>query len=429
MEITAGLSGPGQPTSLLGDTRTATVPSDDIDNARVSNYNGCLAVTRLRLSTPELVMKKRVTMIFLCTMTVAALYFSYLLFQPFIMPLISAAVIAIVFFPVHLRIRRLLRRPALAALTSTFIVVLLIVLPTVAVIFAIKGEVADLYALIDQKSIESGGLSPYVSNLLERLSQWMGRYIDISQFDLRSALLGRLREVSAFFVTGGWMIVGSVTTFVVNAAITLFTLFYLLLDGPSLCRRAAAVVPLAPEQVEKLFGGIENTIIGTVYGGLVVALVQGALVGLALWILGVPSPVLWGAVSAFCALLPLVGTAAVWVPAAIYLLATGHWIQALIMIVWGAFVVGTIDNVLRPYLISGRVQMHTLLIFFAVFGGITVFGFLGLVIGPVILAVTTTLIGMLKDESRGWTANWGETPSPVASPGNDVNSQRCSESG
>jgi predicted PurR-regulated permease PerM len=366
-------------------------------------------------------MKKRVTIIFLCTMTAAALYFSYLLFQPFIKPLLSAAVIAIVFFPVHLRIQRLLRRPALAALASTTIVLLLIVVPAVAIVFAIKGEIADLYALIDQKSTESGGLSPYVSQLLERPIQWIGRYVDTSQFDLRSAVLGRLREVSAFFVAEGWMIVGSVTTFVLNAVITLFTLFYLFLDGRSLRRRAAAAVPLGNEQVEKLFGGIENTIIGTVYGGLVVAAVQGALIGLALWILGVPSPVLWGAVGAFCALLPVVGTAAVWVPAAIYLFATGHWIAAVILIVWGAFVVGTIDNVLRPYLISGRVQMHTLLIFFAVFGGVNVFGFLGLVIGPVILAVTITLIGMLRDEGRAWKAYWGETPNPVAGPENNAN--------
>ena len=153
------------------------------------------------------------------------------------------------------------------------------------------------------------------------------------------------------------------------------------------------------EQVEKLFGGIENTIIGTVYGGLVVAAVQGALIGLALWVFGIPSPVLWGVVAAFFALLPVVGTAAVWVPASIYLLATGHWMQAVILAVWGAFFVGTIDNMLRPYLISGRVQMHTLLIFFAVFGGVNVFGFLGLFIGPVILAVTLTLLSMLETKA------------------------------
>src|SRR5262249_57133412 len=107
------------------------------------------------------------------------------------------------------------------------------------------------------------------------------------------------------------------------------------------------------EQVEKLFSGVENTIIGTVYGGLVVAAVQGALVGLALWILGIPSPVLWGVVTSFFALLPLVGTAAVWLPAALYLLVTGSWIKAIVLAVLGKFVVWVFGNMPWPFLISG----------------------------------------------------------------------------
>lgn len=366
-------------------------------------------------------MRKRVTIIFLSAMTAVALYFSYLLFRPFLKPLLSAIVIAVVFFPIHVQIQRWLRSPSFAALASTTIVVLLIIVPAVAIVLAIKGEVADLYALIDQKSTESGGLSPYLSQLVERPMQWIGRYVDLSQFDLRASLLGRLRELSAFFVAEGWMLVGGLTTFVVNALITLFTLFFLFREGRSMRRRAAAVLPLSGEQVEKLFSGIENTIIGTVYGGLVVAAAQGLLVGLSLWILGVPSPVLWGVVASFFALLPLVGTAAVWVPASIYLLASGSWVKAVILVGWGMFIVGSIDNVLRPYLIGSRVQMHTLLIFFAVFGGVNVFGFLGLIIGPVILAVTMTLLGLLRDEGRSWKAYWREDDATsIATPGGEV---------
>lgn len=371
---------------------------------------------------PDLV-KKRITVIFLLTVTAVALYFCYLIFQPFLKPLLSAVVIAVVFFPVHVRIHRVLRSPSLAALASTIIVLLLIIVPAFAIILAIKEEVAGLVTLIDEKSTESGGLSPYVSQLLERPMQWIGRFVDLSQFDLRASLLGRLRELSSFLVSGGWMIVGGVTTFILNSVIALFTLFFLFREGRSMRRRAAAVLPLSSEQVDKLFRGIENTIIGTVYGGLVVAAVQGTLVGLALWIFGVPSPVLWGVIASFFALLPLVGTAAVWVPASIYLIATGSWVKALILVAWGVLVVGTIDNVLRPYLISGRVQMHTLLIFFAVFGGVRAFGFLGLFIGPVILAVTLTVLSMLRDEGRSWNAYWHEEKA-AAPAGNDEDATR-----
>jgi predicted PurR-regulated permease PerM len=369
--------------------------------------------------------KRRVTIIFLSAMTAVALYFSYLLFEPFLKPLLSAMVIAVVFFPINVEIQQKLRSPSLAALASTIIVVLLVIVPAVAIVLAIKSELAHLYELIEQKTYESGGLSPYLTQLLERPMQWIARYVDVSQFDWRASLLGRVRELSAFFVAEGWMLVGSLTTFIINAVITVFTLFFLFREGRSMRRRVAAVLPLSAEQVDKLFGGIENTIIGTVYGGLVVAAVQGTLVGLALWILGVPSPVLWGVVASFFALLPLVGTAVVWVPASIYLLASGSWVKAVILAAWCMFIVGSIDNVLRPYLISGRVQMHTLLIFFAVFGGVNVFGFLGLIIGPVILAITSTLLGLLRDEGRGWRAYW-EDGSPTT-PAPDAANEPCLE--
>jgi predicted PurR-regulated permease PerM len=197
---------------------------------------------------------------------------------------------------------------------------------------------------------------------------------------------------------------------------TIFTLFFLFREGRTLMRRLAAIMPLTPPQVDKLFIGIENTIIGTVYGGLVVAAVQGALVGLALWLFHIPSPVLWGVAAAFFALLPVVGTAAVWLPAALYLLASGHWVQAVLLAIWGALFVGSIDNVLRPYLISGRVEMHTLLIFFSVLGGVSVFGFLGLFIGPVIVAITTTLLSMLREEGRTWMQSLREDPPALPQP-------------
>src|SRR5882724_2726253 len=257
---------------------------------------------------------------------------------------------------------------------------------------------------LSQIDLRASVLSRLRERSTKRPMQWIGRFVDLSQIDLRASVLSRLRELSSSLVTEGWMIVGGVTSFAFNSAITLFTLFFLFREGRSMRRRVAAVLPLSSEQVEKLFGGIENTLMGTVYGGLAVAAVQGTLIGLALWVLGIPSPVLWGVVASFFALLPVGGTAAVWVPASIYLLASGSWIKAIILVGWG-LVVFLIDNVLRPYLIGGRTQLHPLLIFFAVFGGLNVFGFLGLFIGPVILAVTITLLGMLRDEGRVSNAN------------------------
>jgi predicted PurR-regulated permease PerM len=251
-------------------------------------------------------------------------------------------------------------------------------------------------------------------HLIERPLGWVSQYFDVSQFNLGAWLKERLQQISAFLVAEAATVVGNVTSFVVNTVITLFTLFFLFREGRSARRRAAAILPLSTAQIDRLFTGIENTIIATVYGGIVVAIVQGALTGFALWLTGIHSPVLWGVVAAVFALIPLVGTAVVWVPAAIYLVATGDWVKGVLLAAWGAGVVGTVDNFLRPYLISGRVQMHTLLIFFAVFGGVQAFGFLGLFVGPVILAVTITVLGMLRDEGRVWRATWEVEAEPVA---------------
>lgn len=350
---------------------------------------------------------KRSTLIFLLALGAISLFLCYLLFEPFIFPLISAVVIAIVFYPMHARVQRRIGKPSLAALVSTLLVVLTFVVPMALVLFGVKREVTNLYALLDQKSSESGGFSAFLSGALERPMQWIGGYVDLSQFDARAEFVNRLKDLSTVFVSRGWKIVGGLGSFILNSAITLFTLFFLFREGRALRRRIAVLLPINSEQVERLFSGIENTILGTVYGGLIVAAVQGGLVAIALWVLGVDSPLFWGVVGAVFALIPLVGTAVVWVPAAIYLVASGSWVKGLILVAWGALVVGTVDNILRPILIRGRVQMHPLLIFFSVFGGVSVFGFLGLFIGPVILALTATTLGMLREEARAWNA-----PSP-----------------
>ncbi len=346
--------------------------------------------------------RKRATLIFLSILSLFALYLCYLLFRPFLKPLLSALVIAIVFFPAHRRVQAVIRKPSLAALFSTVLVMFVIIVPAILMSVAIANELKDLVNLVQQEAVESGGFTALINEVLERPLQWASQYVDVSQFKPREEIVSRLGQISSFVAEEVQLILGGLFTFLVNIAIALFTLFFMFREGQTVRRRLAAILPLTREQVERLFSGIENTIIGTVYGGLVVAAVQGALIGLALWVFGIPSALLWAVAAAFFALIPLVGTAAVWVPSAIYLLATGHYIQAIMLAAWGAAVVGSVDNILRPLLMAGRVQMHTLLIFFAVFGGVTVFGFLGLFIGPVILAVTMTLLAMLRDEARTW---------------------------
>jgi predicted PurR-regulated permease PerM len=182
-------------------------------------------------------------------------------------------------------------------------------------------------------------------------------------------------------------------------------LFFLFREGGLMRSRLERLVPLRAEQVERLFSGISNSIVANVYGCIAVGIGQGFLTSIAFWILGLPSPVLWGLVTALFSLIPIIGSAAVWGPAAIILLASGHWIKALIMLGWGAAVIGQIDSVVRPYVISGKAKLHTLLVFFALLGGVKAFGIMGLFIGPVVLSVSLVVLDMLQEANEQIPAN------------------------
>lgn len=350
--------------------------------------------------------KKRVTLIFLIILAAFALVLCYVLFNPFVRPIISATVIAIVFYPVHSRMLRLVRRPSLAAALSTLTVIMVIIIPAGLIALAITNEVAHLIDYLNEKSLESGGYSPFLKDIIDEPIAWVSRYVDLSRFNPREWLLARLQQISSFMFGQLSTIAGNVASFLVSTVITLFSLFFLFREGRQIRRRAVAVLPLSPTQIEQLLTGIEQTIFATVYGGLVVAVVQGILTGVALAVFGIPSPVLWGVIATVLALIPLVGTAAVWLPAALYLIIAGHWIQGVILIGWGAGVIGTVDNFLRPYLMSGQVKLHPLLIFLGVFGGVQAFGILGLFVGPVALAITITVFRMLWAETAEWRMKW-----------------------
>jgi predicted PurR-regulated permease PerM len=196
--------------------------------------------------------------------------------------------------------------------------------------------------------------------------QWLQARFDVNQELKRAA--GLLAGHAPAVLSGSVQVV-------TQAAIMLVTLFYFLRDRRSLLGFLFRLAPLSSEESHELARRVSETISATLYGNLVVKLVQGVLGGLMFWILGLPAPLLFGMLMALLAMLPVVGTSLVWGPAAIVLLYQGSWVKAIVLIAWGGFVVSLIDNVL-----------------FAVFGGLVAFGLAGVVLGPVILASTIALL-------------------------------------
>lgn len=355
--------------------------------------------------------KHATTTMFLLALAAIALYFSCVIARPFLSPVFLAVMMAIVFHPVHVRIEARIRRRNAAALISTILVLLVMVVPATGLGVVVSQEVTGLYRLLNERSAAEGGWNPYVMHAMERLVGWAGRYIDLSKLDLRGALLRWLEQISRSLLSWGAWAASNVIYFATDGVITFFTLFFLFREGGSLRERAPSILPLNADQLERLFTGLSNSIVANVYGCLAVGAAQGSLAGLAFWVLGLPSPVLWGLVTALFSLVPIVGSAAVLGPAVIILLIGGHWWKALILLGWGAGVVGQVDHLVRPFVIGQRAKMHTLLVFFALVGGVKAFGVLGLFIGPVVLSVTLVVLEISRETI--WTTPWLQGRDPT----------------
>jgi predicted PurR-regulated permease PerM len=353
---------------------------------------------------------------FLLVASAVALYVCYIMARPFTKPFLFATVLAIVFYPLHAQIANKVRGPNAAALLSTLVVLLVVTIPVVGLGGALTRDIGQAYQRLSEASAAGGGWVPYAMQKLSKGLDWLGARIDLGKFDLRSELRSRLDQVSGWIVHSIAGVVGNLTSFIFDTAVSFFTLFFLFREGRRIRSTLAAALPLGPDRVERLFTSISDTVVANLYGVLAVAVIQGALMGVGFWFLSLPSPILWGVVTAGCSLVPIVGTALVWLPATLILVAGGHWAKGLILLAWGSGFVSLSDHVVRPYVVGGRARMNTLLVFFSLLGGIEAFGILGIFVGPLVLSITLALLAMLREEVRAWQLAEGGVGQSAAPP-------------
>jgi predicted PurR-regulated permease PerM len=348
--------------------------------------------------------RSRVAVVFLLGLTVLALYLCYLLVAPFLKPILFALIFAVVFYPAHAQMRHWIRNRNAAAALSTTSVILLIGAFSFFIGRALVSGLHDIYDSLSSSGESRERLTVFIIQLFDRAIAWASEYVPISVPSLQGALLSQVEKAVASVLGASAGFVGGVSAFGLNAIIAIFVMFFLLRDGKSMSRRLAIILPLRIGQARRLFSLARETLNAIVYGTLAMAAIQGALTGLAFWFLGLTSPVVWGLLASLLAVLPVVGTTLVWLPAACMLLLSGHWIKGVLLIIWGVAIVHPVDNVLRPYLIGERVKLSTLCVFFALLGGVKTFGGLGVFVGPLILAVTVALFRFLREEKRA--GNW-----------------------
>lgn len=327
--------------------------------------------------------------------TVIALYLCWLMLRPFLGVLAWAIVLVIVFYPVHKNIASRIGRRSLSALVSCVLVVLVVVLPLALLVVTVIQELSKVVPNLPTNLSQLFSRQPAI---LGSLAQWMQARLGVDILGLQDFFIQQLRNVSEGLLGASFSLVGNIVTSIVKAFFVIFTMYYLFRDADKIVHKLPDALPLSREQSEALISRTQHVVSASVYGVVTIAALQGLLAGLAYWILGIPSPILWAVLTAFVCMIPIAGSFLVWVPLAIYLMVTGHWTKAVLLIVWGALVISTIDNLLRPKLVGTQTRLHELFIFFSVLGGISVFGLLGIVLGPVVLAIT---LGLLQTFSRG----------------------------
>lgn len=351
--------------------------------------------------------KRQTAFLFLAGLTAIAAFFCVLLLTPFLKAIVFSAIVAIIFYPLHERIHRWIRQRDVAAAISTSLVVLLISTASIFLAASITRELRGVYRSLSSPGSAANNAIIGFSRFIERFIAIASGYLPASVADLHTAISAQAEKMISGLLNFTATMLGGLASFAIEAAISLVILFFLFRDGRSLLRRVAVFLPMQRGQVRRLYQYVDRTLNAIVYGSLAIAAIQGILAGLAFWFLGITSPVLWGAMTAVCALVPIIGTGLVLYPAALILIIGGHWLQGLLLAVWSVGVVQTVDNLLRPYLIGERAKLSTLYVFFALLGGFEVFGGLGLFVGPSILAVTVALFTFLREEwkSSEWNAN------------------------
>ena len=338
------------------------------------------------------------SVLFLLALLVGALGVAFWLFRSFLQPLAFATVIAIGFYPVYLGVTRIVRGPNKSALLATFTVLLIFVLPALLIASAAGGELIKAARYFGDRSTVEGGPIAYLGEKQQGALRWLAKYVDVEELHLEEAVANLPSQVSKVLLAAGTRLVGGLAGFAGNAILTFLILFFLFRDGKATIESVTSILPLSREQALHLLTGIRDSIVANLYGILAVGLAQGLLTGAALATLRVPSALLLGLTAAVCSLIPIVGTMLVWLPTGIYLMATGHLWKGIMLILWGALVVGTIDNIIRPLVIGSKVALHPLLLLFSLLGGLQVFGFIGIFIGPVLISVIAALIIMLREE-------------------------------
>lgn len=322
---------------------------------------------------------------------------------PFFSTILWGAILALIFQPVQRwLVVRFRHRRNLAALTTLLLCVVIVILPTLVVAGTLIQQIASAYAQVRSGSMDIGThFSEIVHALPQSVQNLLARYDLMDLSGLQQRLSTSAAQASQFLAQQALNLGHNTIQFVISFGVMLYLFFFLVRDAREISLVVRDAIPLDEAHKQHLLRKFTTVIRATVKGNLAVAAVQGTLGGLALWVVGVQGALLWGVVMALLSLLPAVGAALVWVPVAVYFIATGALVKGVGLALFGTFVIGTVDNVLRPVLVGKDTRLPDWVVLISTLGGMSLFGINGFVIGPLIAALFISCWDLLRRDQHG----------------------------
>lgn len=322
---------------------------------------------------------------FFAALYVLALVVLFLLFRPYLTAMILGAIIVFFFYPVNKKVQSVIKNKVWSSLISTTSVLLIILLPMAYLANTIARE--GINAL---RSVENVDISAIEINFLPGLEDFV--------IDLNTYVDEAVNFLSSYFQSGFTQIIGGVVEAMVGLVLILFVLYYGFKDGEMMRKHILSILPVSSSHKKRIKEKAENVLYAVMYGQVAVSLIQGAVGGVAFFLLGFENPVFWAFIMALLSFIPGLGSPIVWVPFVIVSFLDGRIFASIALLVIGVIVISNIDNVLKPKIIGGRTGMHPLLVIVSIFGGLTFFGLIGFILGPMVVALCVLIIQFFNEE-------------------------------
>lgn len=334
---------------------------------------------------------KEVRKYFIIAVLVTLSVLCFFLIKPFIIPILSALILAYIFYPIYNKINQLTKKETISALITTLLILLVISLPLIFVANTFAKQSHTIYLLAKQ-NVAGGFICPPESAICDKISEM------ISLPQIQVFLLNALGEATNFILSYTATFILKIPKFIIGFFIMLFTIFYAFKDGKKFINNLFKWIPLKEKNKEHLRKRIDEVTAALIYGIMIIAIIQGLVAMVGFYIFNVPSPLFWGIIMILLSVIPFTGSWLVWFPAAMIKMVGGDFNNGVGLLLYGLLIVSTIDNIIRPKIVGSRAKIHPLTVLIGVVGGMFLFGIIGIILGPLLLEIFLVFLSIYREK-------------------------------